>query len=116
MCEVDEQLNQLLREVRGKNPNDPAYKLLFHQIMFRMQQSDQILKRRYNLDVDSYHNALLKTWEWLRCNLSDYNPDKGSIYSWFNKTLSFRIMDAEMTRLKQKNSIADPFFDPVAGQ
>ncbi|MDJ0580053.1 hypothetical protein [Crocosphaera sp.] len=116
MCEVDEQLKQLLEKAMGENPNSQTYKLLFQQIMFQMQQSGKILQRSHNVDIDSYQNAILKNWEWLRKKLPDYDPDIGRIYSWFNKTLYYRIKDEQSILFNQQNSEAYPLFDYQNGQ
>ena len=116
MCEVDEQLKQLLEKAMGENPNSQTYKLLFQQIMFQMQQSGQILKCRRDVDIDSYQNALLKTWEWLRKKLREYDSNIGSIYSWFNQILSFRIKDEQIRRFNLQNSIEHPFVDRKKGE
>ena len=110
------ELEQLIQQAIVAKDNSQTYQKLFTRIMFLMQQSGQIRNHYPPLDLDSYHNALLKTWEWLRIHLHEYDPEQGNIYSWFNTTLRFRIRDEEHSRLNRENNNDAPYYNQETGQ
>lgn len=104
------ELEQLIQQAIAAKDNSRTYQQLFTSIMFLMQQSGQIRKYYPPLDLDSYHNALLKTWEWLRSNLYQYNPERANIYTWFNNKLEYKIRDEEQERMTRENRVINHFY------
>jgi hypothetical protein len=116
MCEVDEQLAQLIQETIQYSPESMEYQIRFTQIMSLMQQSNKIMPLKYNEDVDAYQDGLLDAWVWLRRNLPSYDPSRASIFTWFNRTLSYRILNRNITRLETDNNFQPPYFDRESGE
>ncbi|MGK7942252.1 MAG: hypothetical protein AB4062_19255 [Crocosphaera sp.] len=111
-----EELEQLIQQAIKEEANSKAYQKLFTKIMSLMYQSGRIWKNYSSLDEDSYHNALVTTWKWLRIKLHNYDPEKGNIYSWFNTKLRYSFKDECNKEKTIQNRIVAPFFDSEIGE
>lgn len=116
MCECNPELIQLIQNTIQYEHSSKEYQMGFTKIMSQMQQSGKILWCRNDVDLDSYHNALLKNWEWLRKNLPEYDSSKGCIFTWFNSFLSYKILNEENKRKSGENMIVHSFLDSESGE
>lgn len=115
--ELDEQLRQLVAET-GKHPLGSLNRQRgLNQIIQMIQQSGKLWR---NGDPDYYEDALQQTWLYFCRNLCNYDSQKGSVITWLNAYLKYRLQDyrrkaqeqAENRVIRQLSESNEPL-DPV---
>jgi hypothetical protein len=109
MDELNEQLNEWIKEARQSPKRSVARKKVITRIIVAMQQSRKIW-RGYGSDDFFYEDALHCTWVWFVKHLDEYDPDKAMVLSWFNNHLNFRLRDARIQWAKEQRMRANPQF------
>jgi hypothetical protein len=109
MDELNEQLNEWIKEARQSPKGSVARKKAITRIISTMQQSRKIW-RGYGSDGSFYEDAVAVTWVWFVKHLDEYDPDKAMVLSWFNNYLNFRLWDARILWLKEQRVRAHPQF------
>ncbi|NEP57064.1 MAG: sigma-70 family RNA polymerase sigma factor [Symploca sp. SIO2G7] len=99
---LNEQLNQLIKEARMYLPRSLKRQKLLNEIVGKMQQSKQIW-RGWGVVEELYEEALQQTWLWFSKNFCNYDLERGKVMTWFNKYLKFRIQDLCVEAAEEKN-------------
>ena len=109
MDELNEQLNEWIKEARLSPKDSIARKKAITRIIAAMQQSRKIW-RGYGSDDPFYEDAIAVTWVWFVKHLDEYDSDKAMVLTWFNNYLNFRLWDARILWLKEQCVRAHPQF------
>jgi hypothetical protein len=102
MDELNEQLYALINAACQTSPEVWRRRKAVTQIIKLMQQSGKVW-RGYPSDAPYYEDALQKTWLWFCQSLDRYDLYKGSVLSWFNTYLEYRLKD-ERNRVAKENA------------
>ncbi len=110
--DLNEQLNQLIKEARMHLPRSLERQKLLNEIVGKMQQSKQIW-RGWGVVEELYEEALQVTWLWFSKNFCNYDLERGRVMTWFNKYLKFRIRDlcVAAAEAKKKHNSTQKLYD-----
>jgi hypothetical protein len=109
MDELNEQLNEWIKEACQTPRNSITSKKAITRIIATMQRSGKIW-RGYGSDNTFYEDALHETWLWFVKHLDKYDPAKAMVLTWFNNHLNFRLRDARIQWAKEQRMRAHPQF------
>lgn len=109
MDELNERLNEWIKEARQSPKGSVARKKAITRIIATMQQSRKIW-RGHSSDGPFYEDAVAVTWVWFIKHLDEYDPDKAMVLTWFNNHLNFRLCDARIQWAKEQRMRAHPQF------
>ncbi len=77
--------------------------------MQRRQKLNEIVRmvtnygKLWHEDTPYYHDALQQTWLYFCRNLEEYNPAQGSIITWINNHLKWRLQDYRQDQQQEKD-------------
>jgi DNA-directed RNA polymerase specialized sigma24 family protein len=108
MTELDEQLRNLVAQACSHPPGSPQRQKLLTQII-RLTSS-----RLWRENTPYYQDALQQTWLYFCRNICEgktgqaYNPDDGTVVTWLNKYLKYRLLDFYNNQNREKAILRPP--------
>lgn len=109
MDELNEQLNEWIKEACQAPRDSIARKKAITRIIAAMQRSGKIW-RGYGSDNAFYEDALHETWLWFVKHLDEFDPEKGTVLAWFNTHMKYRLIDARIQWEKEQRKRLSPQF------
>lgn len=123
MDELDEQLQQLVRETCSHPRGSLGRQKRLNQLIGKIQQSGKLLR---GVGVPDYEDALQQTWLYFCRNLCEaitgdrYNSERASVTTWINAYLKRRLWDMRQEAVRKKAitvvrqvSDEDELLDPI---
>ncbi|OKH25965.1 hypothetical protein NIES593_02445 [Hydrococcus rivularis NIES-593] len=121
--DFDCQIGKLIQEARSYPRGSLERNKRLNQIVSLMQKSGKIMKSYGNINFHDYQEALQKSWKYFCGNLCEattakeaYNPDKGSVFTWFNSYLKFAIIEILKKNQQEYDNRISPVISPETGE
>jgi hypothetical protein len=123
MNPLDQELNTLIEQARQHPQESIARKRILNRVAAKIQNSGRLLQiDRHQPD---YQDAVMLMWVYFMNNVceattaaSAYDPMKvrdGSVITWLNSYLGFRLKDARIDRYEKEKTSAWGTFDRASG-
>ena len=102
----NQELQELIQTVQESASDSSEYRKAVNKLftkIFESKNLNKFSKYRYLDDFDNlYAEAKLRTYEYIRENINDYDPEKGKVMAWVNQTFYYKFCDVKNEQLRRE--------------
>jgi hypothetical protein len=100
-----DELNQKLEQLVAQACSYPAKSLQRRRVLNELVRVVKRSGKLWNEGTPYYHDALQQTWLFFCRNIEAYDPKKGSVITWFDNHLKWRLKDLRDDFLEEQARI-----------